>query len=388
MFGLSRARTERRVASLDATTAALMQRRQVSYSTLTASYADMLTVPAVEKSLRLTAGAISVMPIDAFRADGGPGAEVATRPRLLREPSARVPLEVWLHQAVESMIMHGDVFGQIVSRDARDAPTQIELVDPTQVEVRVKDGRLTWRFDRKLVEADDVWHVVGRPQRSGSMFGIGLIETMASTVGVTLAARKYESQWFEDGAHPTSIIRPSIDPGKEGAEALKARVLAITRGNREPLILPPNTDFETLQENPVTSALLEALKENAADIAHFFSIPPELVGGSSGDSMTYSNVESRILDLLAFGVQFWMVKIERALERAFPGEPFTVKLREGGFVRTDMKTKVETLAMQVSGGLMTPNEGRKLLDLPPLPGGDQLIVGKGLLAAKAEGAAA
>jgi HK97 family phage portal protein len=370
MFGLSR--PERRANQYEATFHQLAQRRlQGTYAGLSASYDDMLTIPAVWKSLQLTAGIISVMPIDAYRDREDERTELRTLPRLLREPSALVPLESWIFQNIESMIMHGDAVGRIVARDPRFFPTQIEMVDPKIVTVKVVDGMPEWQFDRVPVPAADVWHVPGRP-KLGSMFGIGLIEKMAETAGVALAGRKYEGQWFGDGAHPTSIIRPSVDPGGPGAQALKDRVMAIARGNREPLILPPNTDFETLQENPVNSALLESMRANAADIAHFAGIPPELVGGSSGDSMTYSNVEARVLDLLAFGVQFWMVKLEKALSRALP-QPVSVKFNENAVIRTDVKTKVDTLVAQVAGGLITQNEARKPLDLPAMPGGDVLF---------------
>jgi HK97 family phage portal protein len=370
MFGLRP--VEQRADQYEATIRAINERRLVtSYSGVSASYADMLTIPAVAKSLMLTAGIIAVMPIDAYRVRGDERSELQVLPRLLREPSAVIPLEDWLYQCIESMIMHGDAVGRIVARDARLFPTQIELVDPAIVTIKTSSaGVLNWFFDRKPVPAEDVWHLAGRP-RVGSQFGIGLIETMMQTAGIALATRKYEAQWFGDGAHPTSILRPSIDPGPVGAQALKDKFLSIVRGNREPVVLPTGTEFETLQETPVNSALLEAMRHNATDIAQFFNVPPELVGGVSGDSMTYSNVESRVLDLLAFGVQFWMVKLEKALSRLLP-QPMYVKFNENAVVRTDVKTKVDSLVAQVAGGIMTQNEARKPLDLPAIPGGDTL----------------
>jgi len=368
MFGLSR--VEQRADSWDQTVKFLRQQR-VDYSSVSSSYGDMLSIPAVWKSLQLTAGIISVMPVDAYRDREDERTELSTLPPLLRQPSAMVAREDWVFQAVESMIMHGDCFGVIVARDGRLFPTQIELVDPAKVSVVERDGRLEYKIDRRPVPAEDIWHVPGRP-KLGSKFGVGLIEHMAQTAGVALAARKYEQQWYSDGAHPTAIIRPSVDPGPDGAQRLKDRLLSIVRGNREPLILPPNTDFQTLQENPVNSALLEAMRANATDIANFTGVPPELVGGSSGDSMTYSNVEARVLDLLAFGVQYWMVKLENALSRCLP-QPVFVKFNEAAVIRTDIKTKVDTLVAQVAGGLMTQNEARKPLDLPAMPGGDVLF---------------
>lgn len=375
MFGLS---LERRaapgVSQWDAALDRLSQARLGgTYAGLVADYDSMLAVPAVWKSLQLTAGIISVMPLDEYtRSDQAATTEV--RPsQLLSAPSASVPLEVWIYQHVEAQIMHGDAIGRIVNVDRTGWPTQVELVPNTCVRVE-RDratGRLRWSFDNKPIPEDQVWHVPGRPGRAGSPFGVGLIEYMATTAGISLAARKYEAQWFGDGAHPTSILQTPTDPGATGAETLKEKLRSLTRGNREPLVLPVGVTLNSFQENPVNSALLEALRANATDVAHFFGVPPELVGGASGDSMTYSNVEARVLDLLAFAVQFWMVKLEKALTRALP-RPRFAKFNEASVIRTDQKTKIETLVAAVAGPVMTPNEARLPLDLLPVEGGDVL----------------
>lgn len=376
MFGL---RVEQRADQWEATLKSLHDRRLApSYAGVVAGYDEMTSIPAVWKSLLLTAGVISVMPVDAYRDLEDERSELRTLPRLLREPSAYVSFQDWVFQVVESMIMHGDAIGRIVQRDARMNPTQIEIVDPKIVSIKknASTGTYDWYLDRQFVPEYDIWHLPGRP-KLGSQFGVGLVEKMAQTAGVAIAARKYESQWYADGAHPTSIIRPETDPGAAGAQALKDKILSIVRGNREPLILPPNTEFDTLQADPVTSALLDAMRHNSTEIAHFVGIPPELVGGSTGDSMTYSNTEGRVLDLLTFGVQYWMSKLEDKLSKTLNPKPVYVKFDENYIKRTDVRTKIETLIAQVGGGLLTQNEARNVLDYPSLPGGDVLFPPKG-----------
>jgi HK97 family phage portal protein len=377
MFGLSR--VERRADQWEATIRGLTERRLApSYAGVSANYEEMISIPAVWKALLLTAGVVSVMPVNAYRDLDDERSELPTLPRLLREPSANVSFPDWVFQIVESMIMHGDAVGVIVSRDNRLTPTQIEIVDPKIVSVKLNrsTGTYDWFVDRKPVPDYDIWHLPGRP-KLGTPFGVGLIEKMAQTAGIAIAARKYEAQWYGDGAHPTSIIRPEIDPGPVGAQALKDKILSIVRGNREPLILPPKTEFDTLQADPVTSALLDALRHNSTDIAHFVGIPPELVGGSTGDSMTYSNTEGRVIDLLTFGVQFWMSKLEYKLSKTIAPRPVYVKFDEEYIKRTDVRTKVETLIAQVAGGLLTQNEARNVLNRQSLPGGDVLFPPKG-----------
>jgi HK97 family phage portal protein len=371
MLGIRPVR-EQRTANLSVLERIAEQRSGSTWAGVSITPEAALSVPWVWSCLQLTAGVISTMPVDEYVRRDGVAEPVSSMSPLLVAPSAQVSLEDWIFQHIESMIMHGGAWGAIVARDRAMHPTQVELVSPTVVTVRQDrfGGEWSVRFDGKVMDRDEVWYVPGRT-RAGSPFGIGLLDYMLETVAVGVAARKYGAQFFGDGAHPTMVVTPPTNPGEDGAKALKARLLDILRGNREPLIVPNGTQVEPWQTNPSDAALVEVLRQNATDGAQFFLVPPELVGGVTGDSATYANVEARVLNLLAFGVAFWLTKWERAISRQLP-RPRFVKLNEAAIIRTDEKTKIDVLATAVRAGLRTQNEGRVKLDLSPRDDGDRL----------------
>ena len=51
---------------------------------------------------------------------------------------------------------------------------------------------------------------------------------------------------------------------------------------------------------------------------------------------------------------------------------FRYKFNIAAVLRGDTKSQLESLSMGVSNGVYTPNEARRNLDLPALPGGDRL----------------
>lgn len=332
---------------------------------ITVTADDLHTVPAVAKCLALTAGLISQMPLHEQVYRGGRW--VDTDPgQLLAQPSGVISRPDWVHQVVECMIMHGDAFGLIVSRDRSGWPTQIELVHPASVAWRSDH----WIVDGRRVLVDDVWHVIGRPI-PGSMWGRGLVDTLRPVIAHELAARRWSAEWFRDAGSPVAIFRVQGDPGPEQAAAFKARADAAIRG-RSSLVVPSTVEVESWPgAGPGSVAIAEILRQSASDIAHHFGVPPELAGGVSGDAMTYSNIEARMLDLLSVGVGFWLAKLEAGLTAVLP-RGRRCKLNESAIVRTDLRTKTETLVASTGGPIRTVNEARDLLDLPAVPGGDQV----------------
>lgn len=331
----------------------------------------VLGIPAVWACEQYTAGIISQLPFDQYRTTADGRAEVPPGP-LLTNPSADVSPEDWRFQAIESAQLHGGAYGHIVARDRLAYPTQIELLHPERVQVRINSNReLEWKVDNQPFAAADMWHMPGRPQL-GSPLGMPILHYMAQVAGTGIAARKYGADWFKYAFAPTVIAQPETDPGETGAKALKQKLIDMMR-SREPVVFPQNIKLMPWAgANPSDSALVELLQANATDVAQFYLVPPELVGGSTGDSMTYSNTEARILNLLAFAVSYWLTKLEHSLSRSLPRGQF-VKANESAIVRTDIKTRTDVITSEMRAGLLTQNEGRRLLDRESVTDGDRLV---------------
>lgn len=353
----------------DAVSAMRSARLGSSWAGVPVTPESVLSVPAVWACTQLTAGLISQLPFDEYRKVDGRRLEVPPSP-LLTNPSFDVPFEDWVYQVIESAQLHGSAYGAITARDGLGWPTQIELIHPHRIQARLNPvtRAIEWQIDGTPFPAADLWRMSGRPQL-GTALGMPLLSYMGQVAGVGIAARRYGSNWFAESGAPSAVIRPSRDPGEAGAEELKSKINNLLR-SRQPAVIPQDVLVEKWGgSTPQDAQLVDILRNNATDIAMFYLVPPELVGGATGDSMTYANVDARVINLLVFGVGYWLTKLEKAFNRSIPADRY-VKANESAIIRTDVTTRTQVLATEIQNGIRTVNEARQLLDLPPLPDAD------------------
>lgn len=331
-----------------------------------------LTVPAVGASVHAVASSISSLELAGYRGsdENGMPLPLESLPRLWREPSAEECFEDWVYKVIQAAMCDGRAWGRIVARDARLSPTQIELLPNEAVDVKADgDGMWTFKVDRKPVPAADMWWMTGVPSRHHP-FGVSLVQRASEPIAVQLAAHQYLRRWFRDGSHPTAVVSSEIDLGLEQATALKQRIRELSSGSREPIVLPRAVSMTPFAMPPVDAAIGNVLSQTATEIATHFLFPPEQVGGSSGNSLTYSNVEQQQILVLQRVIRWWMVKLERSLSRAVRPQAIYAKFDENDLVRTDLKTKYDAIIAAVGGPFLAVNEGREMDDRAPMADGD------------------
>jgi HK97 family phage portal protein len=133
--------------------------------------------------------------------------------------------------------------------------------------------------------------------------------------------------------------------------------------NRSPLVLGAGTKLNSIQVNPNESQFLETSQANVADVARYFRVPPEMIGGKAADNLTYANQEQRGIAFLTYTLNPWLVRLERALSRLTPRGRF-VKFNADALLRTDLKSRYEAHALAVRAGITTQNEVRNIEDMP------------------------
>jgi len=127
--------------------------------------------------------------------------------------------------------------------------------------------------------------------------------------------------------------------------------------------------FQPVSISPEESQFLETTRANVATVARYFGVQPELIGGESGGSLTYANVEQRALDFLQFGLAPWLVRMETAISRLLSSTT-TVKFNAAALVRTDLLTRYQAHESAIRAGWKLRSEVRDLEDLPPIAGID------------------
>jgi HK97 family phage portal protein len=322
---------------------------------------------AVWAAVNLIAGTISALPLAAYRR--GERDPLPDLPPILRAPSAGWSLPEFTYALLQSLLLRGNGYGLIVDRaGAGLLPSQVELLDPNRVQVQV-DGRLIWRIDGQEVEPSSIWHVRAFTA-PGQVLGLSPIQHARQAIGLGLGAERYAARFFGESAIPSGVLTSDQDIKQERAEWLKARWQQAHTGHRDIAVLGSGARFQAITIPPEQAQFLESTRANVATIARYFGVQPELIGGESGGSLTYANVEQRALDFLTFGLRPWLVRLDTALS-ALLSSTTTVKFNAAALVRTDLLTRYQAHESAIRAGWKLRSEVRELEDLPPIAGIDE-----------------
>jgi HK97 family phage portal protein len=268
-----------------------------------------------------------------------------------------------------SLLLRGNAYGLITARTgAAMRPAQVELVHPDLMTVTVlPDGRVEYRYRGDVVDLDDLWHVRAFTF-PGLPAGLSPVEYARQTIGLGLATARFGVQFFEEGAAPAGLLTTDQHLNREQATQLKQSFTDVTRGKREPVVLGEGTTFQTISVSPTDAAWVESQRFTVSDVARVFGVPPEMVGGEAGNSLTYGNVEGRALDYLRYSVNPWLVRLETALGDLLPRGQY-VKFNADGLLRSTTQERYAAYAVALDKGFLTVDEVRALEDRPPLTGG-------------------
>jgi HK97 family phage portal protein len=287
-------------------------------------------------------------------------AERQPTPSLFANPSIHGTLFDWLHKAVISMCLRGDGIGLITQRDYLGFPTMIEWLNPINVQTldRAIEGPGSY--------VDPRWYWWGRPMDPADLLHIpwfclpwrvrGLTPMMAyaTTMNVGLGAEHMAEGWYRNGGVPPGTYRNTVQKVlPDDADEIAARqARRIRRG--EPLVYGMDWEYNPIQISAMEARFVETSSMVASQIAVIYGVPPHKIGGTIGDSLTYSTVEQESIDVLQFSFRPWLTRFEYAFSTCFPRGQF-VRFETDEFIRVDAKTRAEidniSLGFQNTGWL-------------------------------------
>lgn len=321
---------------------------------------------AVRSTVDLIASLTSELPVDVFTGRGG--RRQVTMPGYLEDPSGEgYGLEDWLYQVVESWLLRGNVYGQVLDVGPGGFPRQVDLWHPDHVSAQLDNGRPRWFLDGVEVDRDRVLHRRVNPM-PGCVLGLSPVQVHAADLGLHLTLTRFGLQYFRDGAHPGAVLSSEEKIGSDAvARVVKDRFMAAVRGSREPAVLGKGWKYEAIKINPEESQFLESRGFSAAECARIFGPGfAEILGyNESGSSVTYANKIDRDLDLLKYGMNKWLRRADRLLTEMLPRPQFA-RLNRDAMLETSTVERYKAHALALNNKQWKrENEVRVLEDLEP-----------------------
>jgi HK97 family phage portal protein len=324
-----------------------------------------LGVPAIYRGVTLIADAIGALGLHSYRN----GRIVKPTPQILIKPNPQETRIETISAMAASLILDGNYIAVLGERGANGLPDFFYPVAIDRVNLNRVDGRIVYRIDEQVYEADDILHIKNFTL-PGEFFGRGIVETQKQAIGKEIAINEYASRYFDGGVNPTAVIKSgNPDLTQEEADALKTAWLSMYSGrNRQPAVLNSTTDFEILSSNAQESQLIEAQIQGLTEAANILGLPAYYLGAPNS-SRTYANVEQENLQLVRWSIQPIAERIEQALsELLVRGQ--TAKFNYDTLLRTDTLSRYQAHAVGLTNGFLTVDEVRDMENRDPIQGID------------------
>lgn len=246
-------------------------------------------------------------------------------------------------------------------------------------------GNLYYRFtdpdggESYIFRPDDVLHFKTWLTWNG-IIGKSVREILADTVKGASYSQQYLSKLYESGLTASSVLQYTGDLDEKLRKKLQERYNDYLTGAKNAgkvVALPVGMTLTPLSYKLSDAQFLELKKYNALQIAGAFGVKPNQI--NDYEKSSYASSESQQLAFLIDTLLYRLAQYEeeinyKLLTERQRSEGMIFKFNEKVLLRADAQTQMQTITSGVQNGVYTPNEGRHLLDLPSVDGGDISIV--------------
>lgn len=200
-------------------------------------------------------------------------------------------------------------------------------------------------------------------------------------IGLAIAAEESQARLHSNGARPGGIITTQATLTKEQVERIKERFAANYTGVAnafKALLLDNGLEFKPWAMTGVDAQHLETRRHQVEDICRFFRVFPSMIGYSD-KATTYASAEAFFGAHVVHSLMPWVTLWEQAIDRDLltaeeQRQGYHSKFIMQGLLRGNAQDRAEFYESAITRGCwMTRNEARRLEDMNPLPGLDEML---------------
>lgn len=299
----------------------------------------------------------------------------------IAEPWERAGTAQLVMALLGSLSVHGNAIAEI-DQGANDKllfrPADYRFSAPIRP---FRDSIAGWQLDsdsemtRRTVGVDTVLHVSWWSPLGP--LGVSPLQQLGVTMDIERAAQRHTEAMLRNQARPPSALTTSpdflgLDAGERTAlmAQLREDVEMLYSGPHNagrPAILPPGLDWKQVGHTAVEAQLIEQRQVTRDEIGAIYRIMPgcfgfglDTAGRSLSDQRQASYVDGLMPPLILIE-QIINSQVVRALLRE---DDVYCEFDAGGILRGDRLAEVEALRESIASAMLTPNEGRSIMNMP------------------------
>lgn len=295
--------------------------------------------------------------------------------------------------ALISNAMFGNGYARIHRDEETWRPMYLEHIPGWMVRVECDMAGTIWYLISGTLNGKTIIERVPHTEmvhiKGFTLDGVAGLDTLwlhGPTFGVGVAETKYAGSVMGKGAHPSIAIKVDEELDEREAKNLEENFMSRHGGSANagrPLVLDNGQNVQYLQWSPLDVALEQLRHLTVEDVSRITKVPLYLL--SMNKYGTYGTAQQMSEDFLRHTLGPWIEKIQEEFNaKLFTSFEFRTlrayfEFDTSPYVSVDREAETKMYAEAIRSTQMTPNEVRIAKGLPPLDGGDELMVDVNLL---------
>jgi HK97 family phage portal protein len=287
-------------------------------------------------------------------------------------------------------VLRGNAYAAI-RRNARGEPIELIPINPDAVMVlEASDGSIFYNVNRiglwqiamladfpVAIPAEDIFHL--RDITFNSLVGVSNIGLARDSIGLDMALSQQASRFVGNGARPAMLLESPKTLSEAAAKRLKTQFDDLHAGYQntgKTVVLEEGICAKEMQLTSVDLEFIAQRKMQPEDVCRFFGVPPHKIGIGADSRGSTMNLGAQDQDYVNSAISHRAVNFEERFAWTFglDVEDLKVKRDLTQLLRADVATRANVSRINILSGKTTQNEERRADGLPPLPGGDRLMM--------------
>jgi len=266
-------------------------------------------------------------------------------------------------------LTHGNGLA-LIRRSSDGAIAELQPIPADAMSGEVTDDGVIYRIGSTVLNQDQILHVGCYPDHLNPCWFRSPLE---------MARHAMQLAADEDGAHAALVKTGSMGkiaishPGAMSDQTVQAirdawmTMHATADGASRPLILREGMKAEKISQE-TSSSMLDSRRFSVQEIARAFGVPPEMLFQQGGGALSSQAETARAYadGAIAAWASAWESELQRKL--CAPGE--RVHIDTTPITRGNLRDQGMAFSKLVLAGIMSPNDARHYLGLPPIDGLD------------------
>lgn len=335
-------------------------------------YHMLSEAPEVAAAVWIIADLISSAPIHLM--ENGESGDKRIRDALSRkidvDPWSLGTRQTWVHWIVETELLQGEAV--VIPRTAGNLIADLIPAPDAVLSRPASSQSYQAMYNGYAFDADDILHFRLRPDPLQPWRGIGPQVQLQQVVDSIIQTAETKTAYMSSEYKPPIVIAVNSDSplSDETARSKFIEKYMKRKDKSEPLVVPADLlNFSQMKPLSLTDlAIKDGVELDKKTVASIFGIPPFLLGVGSFNKEEYNTFISRTIVPICRGIEQELTKkLLYSQERYFRFSTrrlYSYSLQDLSQIALDMR----------DAGLMSGNEGRNWLDLPPREGLDELVM--------------